>query len=349
MLRLAFFGSDYFSINCLKQILPLYNASKSTSNSSIISHLDIITRSPKLSGRGMKQLKDVPIASFANTESLNLLRADKKIDFSSLQNNNYDICIAVSYGKLIPSTFLSTLKYGGLNVHPSLLPKYSGPAPLQRTLLNKDQITGVTVQTLHPTEFDKGDLLLQQQYTVKRDESIKSLTHELSTTGGQLLKKILQDQMYDPLSPSHSILQPQLPYSYANKVNSEERQILWDHHSSFDLYRRENTLGPLYTFKSYIPKKKGKSEGFKRIVLSNASSVSIPLLDSEKSMPNGHFRIGKNDQLEVKVSDGFVSYSEVKTEGFGVESGTKFVNSLKKKFRTLDTNFTTHVHNNNSN
>lgn len=341
MLKLAFFGSDYFSINCLKQILPLFNAS--TSSSPLISHLDVITRSPKLSGRGMKQLRDVPIASFATSSSLNLLRADKKADFTNLMNNNYDICIAVSYGKLIPSTFLSSLKYGGLNVHPSILPKYSGPAPLQRALLNNDDVTGVTVQTLHPTEFDKGDILLRESYTIKYDETLQSLTQELSTRGGLLLKHVLEKRIYDADSPNHLVLQPQLPYSYAKKVQSSERQILWDDFSAFDLYRRENTLGPLYTFKQFMPKKKSKtlSSSSKRVVLSNCSPTPAALTDANKNLPNGTFRAAEDGQLAVKVKDGLVFYSEVKTEGFGAESGSKFFSSLKKKFGTSDNKFTT--------
>lgn len=340
MLKLAFFGSDYFSINCLKQIIPLLHAPSSATP--LISHLDVITRSPKLSGRGMKQLKDVPIASFSALESLNLLRADKKADFSDLMNRNYDICIAVSYGKLIPSTFLSSLKYGGLNVHPSLLPKYSGPAPLQRALLNNDKVTGVTVQTLHPTEFDRGDVLLRETYDIKNGETLESLTQELSLKGGLLLRRILEEKIYDVSSSNHSVLQPQLPYSYAKKVQSSERQILWNQFSAFDLYRRENTLGPLYTFKQFVPKKKSKAtlNPLKRVVLSKCSPSLIPLTEADKNLPNGTFRVGETDQLEVKVYDGFVSYSEVKTEGYGTENGAKFFNSLKKKFGTLNTEFT---------
>ncbi|KAG0682610.1 Methionyl-tRNA formyltransferase [Pichia californica] len=349
MLKLAFFGSDYFSINCLKQILPLYNSTNPTT--SLISHLDIITRSPKLSGRGMKQFKDVPIVLFANNESLNLLRADKKIDFQNLlDKNNYDICIAVSYGKLIPSSFLKSLKFGGLNVHPSILPKYSGPAPLQRALLNNDLETGVTVQTLHPTEFDKGDILLQQKYNIKLNETIESLNHELSTIGGQLLKRVLEEKIYDLKSPTHQLINPYLPYSYAHKVHSNERQIDWDNFTSFDLHRRENTLGQLYTFKCFIPKKKSKSNTspYKRIVLSNSSSIITPLTNDEINLPNGTFRLFNDDQFQVKVKDGWVTYSEIKTEGFGSENGSKFFSSLKKKFGTTDTTFITIPENNNS-
>ncbi|GAV28269.1 hypothetical protein PMKS-001739 [Pichia membranifaciens] len=192
-------------------------------------------------------------------------------------------------------------------------------------------------------EFDRGDVLLREPYDIRNDETLESLTQELSTKGGMLLRRILEEKIYDTSSATHTVLEPQLPYSYAKKVQSSERQILWNQFSAFDLYRREKTLGPLYTFKKFVPKKKSKASSncLKRVVLSACSPTTTPLLETDISLPNGTFRVGENDQLEVKVHDGFVSYSDVKTEGYGAENGTKFLNSLKKKFGTVDAKFTT--------
>lgn len=342
MLKVAFFGSDLFSINCLKQILPLYRPART----GIIDQLDVITRNPKPSGRGLKQLRDAPIASFAQENALTLLRAEKKTDFTEIaKKTHYDLCIAVSYGKLIPVSFLSTLKHGGLNVHPSILPKYSGPAPLQRALLNNDPTTGVSVQTLHPSEFDKGDVLLRQEYTVQQGESLMSLTEKLSKVGGQLLKTILEQGLYDKSSPTYRVLSPELPFSYAAKVTSSERQIDWSIHSVHDIIRRENTLGPLYSFKKAVSRKKsGGANGgttLKRVVFTNCQASPTPFTAQQMSLPNGTFLLNSSGDLDIKLRDGFVTPREVKTEGFGSESGAKFFRSLKKKFGTSeDTCFT---------
>lgn len=141
-----------------------------------VQSVDLITRRPKPAGRGRKTVKSVPILevlehlkeqhqsgkSSIDPDSIPTFTPESKQEFLDLQaHRNYNLVIAVSYGKLIPHQFLSLLPYGGLNVHPSLLPKYSGASPIQSTLLNRDAHAGVTVQTLHPTKFDRGNILLQ--------------------------------------------------------------------------------------------------------------------------------------------------------------------------------------------
>lgn len=319
-MRLAFFGSDHFSIQCLKQILPL---------PSHISHIDIISRHPKLSGRGLKQLKDVPISKFATDNNLPLLRADKKSDFDSLPP--YNLAIAVSYGKLIPSSFLNTLTYPGLNVHPSLLPKYSGPAPLQRALLNNDAVTGVSVQTLHPTEFDKGDILAQESYNINPDESFITLSNHLASIGGKLLNDILVNKLYDPSNPQFKLIKPSTSFSYAYKIKPKERQIQWDNSSIDGLIRTQNTIGNLYTFKSYTSKDNVIS--YKRIIFSDIKRSKTP---NDPSIHNGSFSLLPDNSLDIKTSDGWINVEKLGVEGIGLQTAKKFFSSLKKNFNNIE-------------
>lgn len=332
-LKVAFFGSDRFSISCLQPLLPLLRK-----NGGPIAHLDVITRYPKKSGRGLTNLKDVPIAAFAHENQLPLLRADKKADFASLANLTYDLCIAVSYGRLIPSTFLQSVKYGGLNVHPSLLPRHSGPAPLQRALLEGDSVTGVTVQTLHPTEFDKGDILLMQKYTVHPTETLETLTAALSKRGGQLLKTAVERRLFDRARPDFSVVQPSLPYTYAAKVTKDDCKILWSRERTSDIMRKQATLGPLFTFKMSLPKKANKKPALKRVVLSQLRPFQ-PAHPVDDLVVGGFALDG--DNMYIKTLDGFVSPSSLSTEGIGSETGAKFVHTLSKKFNHTEPSFET--------
>lgn len=330
-LKIAFFGSDRFSINCLTPLIAL-----SKKHGEFIAGIDVIARNPKKSGRGLTQLKDVPIAAFAEANNLPLLRADKKGDFPPLSANKYDLCIAVSYGRLIPLSFLESLKYGGLNVHPSLLPRHSGPAPLQRALLDGDTDTGVTVQTLHPTEFDKGDILLMEKYHIKQGESLDSLTETLSVRGGALLQQVLEQKMFDKLSSDYKIVQPSLPFTYAKKVTKDDSKIDWLTHSTEQIIRRQSTLGHLFTYKLALPKKANKQPSLKRIVLSDLASFQPS--GKFDSMQAGEFAL-EDDIMFIKTIDGFVTPQSINTEGIGSETGAKFFNSLKKKFNNTDTSF----------
>ena len=110
------------------------------------------------------------------------MRADTSQEITQLSEQYlFNLVIAVSYGRLIPSTFIQHCKYGGLNVHPSLLPKYSGSSPLQYALLNDDKFTGCTVQTLHPTKFDHGDIIIQSsEIPILDDDNSVSLFKNLA-------------------------------------------------------------------------------------------------------------------------------------------------------------------------
>lgn len=324
-MKIAYFGTDFFSISTLKHIV----------NHPSISHLDIITRLPKPSGRGLKSIKESPLVTFAKSNDLNLLYAESKQDFEKLKHQ-YDLAVAVSFGQLIPALFLDTLKYPGLNVHPSLLPKYSGPAPLQRALLNNDKITGVTLQNLHPTHFDKGDILLQETHPIQQNETLLSLSESLANKGGEMLSYCLSNGLFDPSSPNYKTLKPQYPYSYAAKIKPAEREISWSSPSDY-VIRQFNTLGPLYTFKPAL--KKDGSTVHKRIVLDNIVKSNRILSVSDEILPNGTFILGDNDQLDIKCHDSFASVGTIKTEGIGSESPTKFVNSLSKKFGNTENIF----------
>lgn len=337
ILKVGFFGSDNFSVNCLKKILPLTKG-----DNPVISSLDIITRSPKVGGRGMKSIRDVPIATFAQENNLNLLRADKKSDIIELIQNDYNIAIAVSYGKLIPNAFLSTLQFGGLNVHPSILPKYSGPAPLHRALLNGDKITGCTIQTLHPTTFDKGDILVQQEYKIEENTDLTKLSKDLSYLGGDLLATTLKNGLFDSTVETYKTISPVEEFSYAGKVLKNESQINWDEDSSVKILRKYQTLGPLFTFKNAIPKKKkANTPVSKRVVLSDIKIASdITLTESENLQKNGDFIISDDlSSILMKTKAGYIKSDKLKAESFGEENPEKFFNGLRKKFGNEENHF----------
>ncbi|KAK4958663.1 Methionyl-tRNA formyltransferase [Elasticomyces elasticus] len=104
-------------------------------------------------------LRPVPIKSVAQSLSIPLHQIDTFTSWTPPTPIN--LIIAVSFGRLVPPRLLSAAEYGGLNVHPSLLPDLRGPAPLQWTLLHRMTHTGVTLQTLHPQHFDQGTILAQ--------------------------------------------------------------------------------------------------------------------------------------------------------------------------------------------
>jgi len=103
---------------------------------------------------------------------------------------NPDILVSFAYGRIFGPKFLSLFPLGGINIHPSLLPKYRGPSPIQAAILNRDTETGITVQTL-ALEMDQGDILAVEQMPLSGRETASSLSELAAQKGAQLLIEVL--------------------------------------------------------------------------------------------------------------------------------------------------------------
>ncbi|GMM38755.1 methionyl-tRNA formyltransferase [Saccharomycopsis crataegensis] len=341
-LNIAFFGSDEFSIQSLQWLLEFKNQSR-TDNKLSIGNIDLIVKHPKLSGRGMSSFSDVPIVKYLEQYNFNnkdheipIIRAESKQEINNLIPKSYDLAIAVSYGKLIPSDFIKSLKYCGLNVHPSLLPKYSGTSPLQYALLNDDEFTGVTVQTLHPTKFDRGEIVIQsKEMKISDDETLGSLREKLGEKGGELLSKVISDGMFKNLHGGEEVKDGKYQYSYASKITPDMKQVLWDQYGSRQLKRRINVLGSLYSYKKVdLKKKKNNSNGnkgpqFRRVIFYDIEPLD---LKSEGLEHDGEFKLSKDgSKVLVKTIDGVISCGRLKFECFGEEDAATFMKRLKKR------------------
>ncbi|KAI8624860.1 Formyltransferase [Xylariaceae sp. FL1651] len=153
-LRVLFCGSDNFSCASLAALHQEHQQ-----NPKLIQSIDVVVRPGKRTGRGHKVFQDPPIRSLASHLGLRIHERDTFTGWSMPDEIN--LIIAVSFGLFVPPRLLRAAKYGGLNVHPSLLPDLRGPAPLQHTLLLGRSLTGVSLQTLDHKVFDQGVVLAQ--------------------------------------------------------------------------------------------------------------------------------------------------------------------------------------------
>ncbi|HOF42146.1 MAG TPA: methionyl-tRNA formyltransferase [Candidatus Hydrogenedentes bacterium] len=99
-----------------------------------------------------------------------------------------DICLIAAYGRILKQPILDVPRYGYLNMHPSLLPKYRGPSPIRTALLNGDDVTGITIMRL-TLEMDSGDILLQEEQPILPEDNWITLSERLAAKGGELLVK----------------------------------------------------------------------------------------------------------------------------------------------------------------
>ncbi|KAK2025291.1 formyl transferase [Colletotrichum zoysiae] len=244
-LRILFCGSDDFSCAALDAL----NAVKEQ-NPGLIESLDVVVRPGKLSGRGMKKIREVPLKKLAGKLGLPIHERDT---FTGWQpRNDINLIVAVSFGLFVPPRLLNLAKYGGLNVHPSLLPDFRGPAPLQHTLLQRRTHAGITLQTLHHEAFDHGTVLSQtplpgipvpENCTTQRlHDIVTPLAAEMLVDG--LRKGLhvppLKDVGWQPDEEGRKLL------SHAPKVTNHDRQMNWPKWTADDVALRQRVLGPVW-------------------------------------------------------------------------------------------------------
>ena len=141
----------------------------------------------------------------------------------NLLNLNPDLILVVAYGKILPKEILSLPKYGCVNLHGSLLPKYRGSAPIQRAVLNSEKETGVTTMFMDEG-MDTGDILLKEKIKIEEEDSSKSLFKKLAEVGSELVLKTL-DLLEKGLLQRTK--QKDEEATYAPPLSKEEAKISW--------------------------------------------------------------------------------------------------------------------------
>ncbi|KAF8927112.1 hypothetical protein BGZ52_004836 [Haplosporangium bisporale] len=136
----------------------------------------------------------------------------------------WDFGVVVSFGWFLPNDVITRFTRGGINVHPSLLPKYRGSAPLQRAILNDDKSTGVTVQLLDPNEFDAGKILAQAEVAMPENPTYRSLEALLANKGGELVVDVVNN--FDERKRDAKTQDPD-KVTKANKISREACKMQW--------------------------------------------------------------------------------------------------------------------------
>jgi methionyl-tRNA formyltransferase len=155
-----------------------------------------------------------------------------------------NLVVAVSFGLLVPPRILGLARYGGLNVHPSLLPDLRGPAPIEHAILQQRERTGVSIQTLHPKHFDQGTVLAQTPapgILIPRNATATELESELATIGAQLLIEVLRSGNHLP--PHQDISWYTGPLSHAPKTTKQDRHISFASSTLDEILAIQRALG----------------------------------------------------------------------------------------------------------
>ncbi|MDI6786701.1 MAG: methionyl-tRNA formyltransferase [bacterium] len=229
-MRILMMGTSNFALPSLEKLTE--------SNYNI---LGLVTQVDKPKERGRKVQypptktlalrKNIPVWQF---ESIKEQRA-----FELISNLNLDLIVVVAYGQIIPNNILLLPKFGCINLHASLLPKYRGAAPINWALVNGEKITGNTVAWI-TNKLDSGDIILQEEYKITPYDNFGVLHDILATKGAILLLKAIELINNNQV---HCISQDESQVSYAPSFNKNELRINWNQ-SSKDIHNFAKGFSP---------------------------------------------------------------------------------------------------------
>lgn len=290
MLNILFMGTPDFAKDSLE---ALYNA-----NYKIIG---VVTNPDRPKGRGMK-MNTSPVKDFAISKDIKIYQPEKiknNIEFiNEIKNLNPDIICVVAYGKILPKEILDIPKYGCVNLHGSILPKYRGAAPIQWAILNGDTTTGVT--TIYMDEgMDSGDIILKETVEIKEDETTGELWERLSKVGAKLLVETISE-IEDGTAPRQKQSQY---YSLAPMLNKEMSKIDWNTMTKIEIKNLVRGLNPIMGAYTIY---KGKKIKIWKIEISNEN------YDNE--LPGTILKSNDKTGLTIKTIDGAINVLEIQGE-----------------------------------
>jgi len=292
--NIVFMGTSNFAVSILKS---LYQNGYSISS--------VYTQPAQKSKRGQKFNKS-PINIFSETLNLevrtptNLKNNHEEEDF--LKKLKPDLCIVVAYGQIIPINLLEIPKYGFLNIHASLLPKLRGAAPIQRSIINLDNETGISLMKLNEN-LDEGPICSQYKLKITKKMNSEELSESLANLASQKIIDDL-DNIYE--GNIKFVDQDHSKATYANKIEKSEGKINWNE-SGDKIVGKINGLYPFpgawFIF---------KGERYK-------------ILKAELTRTKGSAGLILNDNFEIGCGENSIRVLEIQREGKKVQKISEFI------------------------
>ncbi len=293
-------GSPDFSLPTLRQLAQIYQV------------VGVVTQPDRASGRG-RELKAPPVKLLAQELNIPVIQPQKLREPEAMQQLrewNPDLIVVAAFGQILKKDVLDLPKFGCINVHASLLPRWRGAAPINAAVLAGDEETGVTIMKMD-VGLDTGPMLSMKRIRIKPDDTAGSLFEALSTLGADLLIETLPVYMDGKIAPEP---QPEDGATYAPMLKKEDGRLDFNQ-SAIELERRIRAMIPwpgawfewngnlLKVSRGVVSEGRGKEVG-SRLIVDGRPAVrcadGILILDEvqppgKKVMPGKAFLSGARD------------------------------------------------------
>ncbi|MBI44788.1 MAG: methionyl-tRNA formyltransferase [Candidatus Marinimicrobia bacterium] len=306
-MNIVFFGNPLFAAKSLEYLNDMKNLNIKL----------VVTNIDKKMGRGLKK-QSTPVKKTALKYSNKILETDNPNSSETiniLKKINADLFIIVAYRYLNEKVY-SYLKYGAINLHASLLPKYRGASPIQYSIMNGDKETGLTTFFINK-KIDQGKIIYQQKYILNERDQFQEVYSGLTL----LSKDVLTKTINIISSGDIPAFKNQLKASQAPKILKEDFIINWNN-TSCQIHNKIRALSYKGAYTHYIKKR------IKFFDTSYTKNIKL-------NIKAGEFYYKKN-KLYINTGEGELIVSKVQLEGGKIISATDFSNTFKKDFNTFE-------------
>lgn len=285
-MKIVFFGTPEIAVPILETLAQIPD----------FEVISVVTQPDRPVGR-KGEITPPPIKVLATNLGIKILQPENKIELEKLLKDlQADFFVVVAYGMIIPQHILAIPKYGSINVHYSLLPKYRGASPIQESLLHGDKETGVTLIKMDE-KLDHGPVFLMKRIEIEDDDNLLTLSAKLTNLSSQILPLALEDIAQENLNP---IEQPHEQATFCKKIKKSDGMIDWN----LSALQIRNMI------RAYTPWPSVFTEiGGKKLKILKAD-----IYESDENFPPGQFKI-EDKILKISTAKNHLVPKKVQLEG----------------------------------
>ena len=297
--NVVFMGTPEFAVPVLEMLIEKTNV------------IMVVTQPDKIVGR-KKEIKFSPVKEVAIKHNIEVFQPSKiRLDYEPLKDLDIDLIVTCAFGQILPKEVLDLPKYGSINVHASILPKYRGSAPIEYAIMNGDKKTGVTIMYMDEG-MDTGDIIKISKLPIEDNDTGGSIHDKLSILG----KDTLECTLKDIFNGNITRIKQGDEFSIAPKITREDEHIDFNN-NGINIINKIRAFNPSPLANIIIDNKEIKVLDAK-FVKKDVNKVS-EIVEIDK------------DKLGISCKDGIIYLSIVKPMGKNIMDIKSFLNGLDKK------------------
>ena len=278
--------------------------------------LAVLTQPDKKTGRDQK-IKPGSVKEFSEINKIPVLQPyDLKEEMEKIKDLTPDLIVVIAYGKIIPKEILEIPKFKSINIHPSLLPKFRGPSPIQNAILEGESETGVTIM-LMDEKMDHGDILAQTKIQIGSDDTAETLAEKIIPLSSKLLLETIPLWIDNKITPKK---QDDSKATYCQLVKREDGHIFWDSDAQ-NIYDRYRAFEPWPGIFSIWEKQ------------NNICRIKMERIKIDRKNPDGKYALGEvfeeDGEIKIKTAEGSIIPEEIQLEGKKPAGIKEFINGHK--------------------